>query len=100
MGARWQRGLLVEGVPDDVKAFADGLSGVFDRIETVNEHFELTADSNCRDCRIADEQPVATDYFDQVSRNVLLRGRRLRELFNRFNIPPSVLNRVETEHSN
>ncbi len=100
MGATWQSGLMVAGVPPDIKAFAEGLAGVFDRIGIVNDHREAAVQANCREAALARESPPLADYLGEVSRDFLMRDRRLRGLLDRFNIPQSVRDQVGSDGSN
>jgi len=78
MGATRQSGLMVAGVPPDIKAFAEGLVGVFDRIGLVNEHRKAAVQANCREAALARESPTLANYLRAVSTDFLVRDRRFR----------------------
>ncbi len=99
MGATWQSGLMVAGVPPDIKAFAEGLRGVFDRTGIVSDHREAVVQANCREAALAQGSPPLTDYLEAVSKDFLMGDRRLQGLFDRFNILQTVRDQVGSDGS-
>jgi len=99
MGSKWQRGLAVQGLPADIQAFATTLAGLFDRIDLVNKHHRQCVELNCREAGLG-SRPALRSYLSSSCVGTLTTGRRLRRLFECFDVPKSVLTVIATDHSN
>ncbi len=99
-GCRWQGELCVHAGQPDIDAFVNSLESMSERIDRLKVHAQHAVKENCRGGGYTSSNPTIAEYLASVRRELLLCPIRIRELLDRFAVPPSIANRVATDPRN